>query len=248
MPAPTQSSSPDDDLSDKLVRLRAQYPGDSFGELGRRAGVSGGQAKRLLGEARHAGKLDSTSAIPIPQIASTETDGAYGRTLRQRARANEVLSKEDIERLAEKDEEKHRKRRLMYEVSNSLHSKDVDADGYPPNGIFKKYVDSRVGRAWRHEDREILNRLSEDRTKAPKRAIGTVSERTGRPRKQHSLHLIGTGELQRLHWNGDTYFSRTCRRMAPYIKGKDSDSDESYAEVPRINQLEPQRDFFRSVR
>jgi len=48
-----------------------------------------------------------------------------------------------------------------------------------------------------------------------------------RSRKKHPLQLT-SGELRELGWDGAQYFSHSQNRMAPYILGFDSDSDDSY--------------------
>lgn len=59
-----------------------------------------------------------------------------------------------------------------------------------------------------------------------------ISQRTGKPRIRHVLSY-SPQELRAIGWrNGEAYFSHSHKRMAPYVSGHDSDSDESYEYVP----------------
>ena len=58
-------------------------------------------------------------------------------------------------------------------------------------------------------------------------SVGTISARTGRPRKKH-IGAFSARELRQLGWDGSTYFSHSQRKSVPYISGHDSDSDDSY--------------------
>ena len=56
---------------------------------------------------------------------------------------------------------------------------------------------------------------------------------SGRPRARHILQY-SKAELRSMGWRGETYFSRSQNRMAPFIEGMDSDSDNSYNDLSEV--------------
>eukprot|EP00927_Polykrikos_kofoidii_P048252 TRINITY_DN42476_c0_g1_i1.p1 TRINITY_DN42476_c0_g1~~TRINITY_DN42476_c0_g1_i1.p1 ORF type:complete len:629 (-),score=55.14 TRINITY_DN42476_c0_g1_i1:199-2085(-) len=70
--------------------------------------------------------------------------------------------------------------------------------------------------------------------------VGTISKRTGHPRKRHILEY-SLDELRHMGWSpgGLVAFSHSQKQWFPFIPGHDSDSDESYAPVEEFKGFMP---------